>query len=136
MKKLILSFVIAMSTSISAQNWPSVKPPIAEKQEFVRVIHGDEVKDPYYWMIDYFTKGKDSTKVVNYLKDENTYWETMMKDTEPLRNELFQEMKARIKEKDETKQRWERPWTSRLHIWTTPQRRLLIRKCLRACTRS
>jgi oligopeptidase B len=102
MKKLILSFVIAMSTSISAQNWPSVKPPIAEKQEFVRVIHGDEVKDPYYWMIDYFTKGKDSTKVVNYLKDENTYWETMMKDTEPLRNELFQEMKARIKEKDES----------------------------------
>ena len=91
-----------MSTSISAQNWPSVKPPIAEKQEFVRVIHGDEVKDPYYWMIDYFTKGKDSTKVVNYLKDENTYWETMMKDTEPLRNELFQEMKARIKEKDES----------------------------------
>lgn len=102
MKKLILSFVIAMSTSISAQNWPSVKPPIAEKQEFVRVIHGDEVKDPYYWMIDYFTKGKDSPKVVNYLKDENTYWETMMKDTEPLRNELFQEMKARIKEKDES----------------------------------
>lgn len=102
MKKLILSFVIAMSTSISAQNWPSVKPPIAEKQEFVRVIHGDEVKDTYYWMIDYFTKGKDSTKVVNYLKDENTYWETMMKDTEPLRNELFQEMKARIKEKDES----------------------------------
>jgi oligopeptidase B len=102
MKKLILSFVIAMSTSISAQNWPSVKPPIAEKQEFVRVIHGDEVKDPYYWMIDYFTKGKDSTKVVNYLKDENTYWETMMKDTEPLRNELFQEMKARIKEKEES----------------------------------
>lgn len=91
-----------MSTSISAQNWPSVKPPIAEKQEFVRVIHGDEVKDTYYWMIDYFTKGKDSTKVVNYLKDENTYWETMMKDTEPLRNELFQEMKARIKEKDES----------------------------------
>lgn len=102
MKKLILSFVIAMYTSISAQNWPSVKPPIAEKQEFVRVIHGDEVKDTYYWMIDYFTKGKDSTKVVNYLKDENTYWETMMKDTEPLRNELFQEMKARIKEKDES----------------------------------
>ena len=91
-----------MYTSISAQNWPSVKPPIAEKQEFVRVIHGDEVKDTYYWMIDYFTKGKDSTKVVNYLKDENTYWETMMKDTEPLRNELFQEMKARIKEKDES----------------------------------
>ena len=102
MKKLILTFVIAMSTSISAQNWPSVKPPIAEKQEFVRVIHGDEVNDPYYWMIDYFKKGKDSTKVVNYLKDENTYWETMMKDTEPLRDKLFHEMKARIKEKDES----------------------------------
>jgi len=53
-------------------------------------------------MIDYFKKGKDSTKVVDYLKAENTYWEGMMKDTEPFREKLFQEMKARIKEKDES----------------------------------
>jgi protease II len=27
--------------------------------------------DNYYWLNDYFKKGPDSTKVVNYLKAEN-----------------------------------------------------------------
>lgn len=87
---------------MNAQKWPDAKPPIAEKQNHMRDIHGDKVNDPYYWMIDYFKKGKDSTKVVNYLTAENDYWETMMKDTEPFREKLFEEMKARIKEKDES----------------------------------
>ncbi len=90
------------TTILQAQQFPDLKPPVAEKQEHIRDIHGDKVNDPYYWMIDYFKKGKDSTKVVDYLKAENTYWTAMMKDTEPFREQLFQEMKARIKEKDES----------------------------------
>ena len=102
MKTTITASLIAFSCMMNAQNWPAAKPPIAEKQDHIREIHGDKVNDPYYWMNAYFKKGKDSTKVVNYLTAENTYWETMMKDTEPLRDELFKEMKARIKEKDES----------------------------------
>ncbi|MDR2237334.1 MAG: S9 family peptidase [Chryseobacterium sp.] len=101
MKKFYLA-ILAISTSMQAQKFPVLKAPIAEKQEHIRETHGDKVNDPYYWMIDYFKKGKDSTKVVDYLKAENTYWEGMMKDTEPFREKLFQEMKARIKEKDES----------------------------------
>lgn len=100
--KLLTIAVVMLATTMNAQNWSHVKPPIAEKKEHIRNIHGDKVNDPYYWMIDYFKKGKDSSKVVDYLKAENTYWETMMKDTEPFREKLFQEMKARIKEKDES----------------------------------
>lgn len=102
MKTFIITSFFAFSCMMNAQNWPSAKPPVAEKQNHIRDIHGDKVNDPYYWMNDYFKKGKDSTKVVNYLTAENTYWETMMKDTEPLRDQLFKEMKARIKEKDES----------------------------------
>ncbi len=102
MKKIYLGLLV-MSTSIfQSQKFPDMKAPVAEKQQHIRDIHGDKVNDPYYWMIDYFKKGKDSTKVVDYLKAENTYWEGMMKDTEPFREKLFQEMKARIKEKDES----------------------------------
>lgn len=90
------------AATFQSQQFPDMKAPVAEKQEHIRDIHGDKVNDPYYWMIDYFKKGKDSTKVVDYLKAENTYWEGMMKDTEPFREKLFQEMKARIKEKDES----------------------------------
>ncbi|WP_439479529.1 S9 family peptidase [Chryseobacterium aquaticum] len=103
MKKIYLGLVaMSISTTFQSQKFPDLKPPVAEKQEHIREIHSDKVNDPYYWMIDYFKKGKDSTKVVDYLKAENSYWEGMMKDTEPFRDQLFKEMKARIKEKDES----------------------------------
>lgn len=102
MKKTLAASLLTFTCLMNAQNWPDTKPPVAEKQNHVRDIHGDKVADPYYWMIDYFKKGKDSTKVVDYLTAENAYVETMMADTKPLQTELFNEMKARIKEKDES----------------------------------
>jgi len=82
--------------------WPDVKAPVAEIKPTTRILHGDTVTDNYYWMIDYFTKGPDSTKVVDYLKAENTYLDQMMKGTDALQSDLFKEMKGRIKEKDES----------------------------------
>lgn len=102
MKKTITTSLLTVTCMMNAQIWPDAKPPIAEKQNHIREIHGEKVNDPYYWMIDYFKKGKDSTKVVNYLTAENAYLETMMADTKQLREKLFKEMKARIKEKDES----------------------------------
>jgi oligopeptidase B len=75
--------------------------PVAEKKEHWRTLHEERVLDEYYWMYDYFGKGPDSTNVVNYLKAENTYTETVMAGTKKLQEALFSEMKARIKEKDE-----------------------------------
>ncbi|HEX5154540.1 MAG TPA: S9 family peptidase [Parafilimonas sp.] len=82
--------------------WPDVAPPVADKKEHLRIMHGDTVPDPYYWMYDYFGKGPDSTKVVDYLKAENAYLDTMMSGTKKLQADLFTEMKSRIKEKDES----------------------------------
>lgn len=58
--------------------------PVAEKKEHWRTLHGDKVLDNYYWMYDYFGKGPDSTKVVDYLKAENNYLETVMAGTKQL----------------------------------------------------
>lgn len=80
----------------------NVKPPVAPVQEHIRVVHGDTVPDNYYWMIDYFRKGPGSSKVIQYLTEENTYLDSMMSDTRSLRDELYAEMKGRIKEKDES----------------------------------
>ena len=102
MKITIAASLLTVACMMNAQIWPDAKPPIAEKQNHIRDIHGEKVSDPYYWMIDYFKKGKDSTKVVNYLNAENAYLETMMADTKQLRANLYEEMKARIKEKDES----------------------------------
>jgi len=102
MKKIYFSLLVMSAAMFQSQIFPDLKAPVAEKKQHLREIHGDKVNDPYYWMIDYFKKGKDSTQVVDYLKSENSYWERMMKDTEPFRENLFKEMKARIKEKDES----------------------------------
>lgn len=82
--------------------WPDVVAPVADIVPFTRVIHGDTVVDNYYWMNDYFKKGPDSAKVIAYLEAENKYTAEMMKSTEGLQTKLFDEMKSRIKEKDES----------------------------------
>jgi oligopeptidase B len=83
-------------------NWPDIKPPLAEIKPFTRSVHDDEVIDNYYWMIDFFKKGPDSSKAVSYLEQENKYVAEMMRDTKDLQEKLFTEMKNRIKEKDES----------------------------------
>ena len=83
-------------------NAQMINPPIADKKEHWRNMHGDKVLDNYYWMYDYFGKGPDSTKVVDYLKAENGYLDNVMADTKQMQENLFTEMKARIKEKDES----------------------------------
>lgn len=94
--------ILAILFMSSCSQPPSVKAPVAEKKEHWREIHGDRVLDNYYWMYDYFGKGPDSTKVVNYLTAENSYLDAMMSDTKAFQEQLFTEMKARIKEKDES----------------------------------
>lgn len=111
MKRILPSLVLLSAITacnqpqkkeMKAITWPDAKAPIAEIIPHQRVIHGDTVVDNYYWMIDYFKKGPDSTKVVDYLKAENAYLDTMMKSTDQFQSDLFKEMKGRIKEKDES----------------------------------
>ncbi|WP_118973526.1 S9 family peptidase [Taibaiella koreensis] len=111
MRALILAGAAALFFS-SCQNttavhkepyqWPSVQPPVAEKKPKDVGMFGDKRIDDYYWMGDYFFKGPDSTKVVDYLKGENAYTDTMMAGTRDFQEKLFNEMKGRIKEKDES----------------------------------
>src|SRR4030095_1034183 len=106
-----LIFPLALVLFASCQNeskvkgytWPEgVAAPIAEKKAKELAAHGDVRIDNYYWMNDYFKKGPDSGSVVEYLNAENAYLDTMLSGAKDLRNKLFVELKARIKEKDES----------------------------------
>ncbi len=78
MKKIfILPALLFFSQWLQAQ-FQTATAPVAEKKEHWRTIHGDSVLDNYYWMYDYFGKGPDSTKAVNYLVAENAYLDTVM----------------------------------------------------------
>lgn len=100
-----ISMIACNNNSIERKpyQWPeNIVAPKAYVKPHTRVIHGDTVVDNYYWMYDFFGKGPDSTNVVNYLKAENTYLDTMMIGTKEFQKNLFTEMKSRIKEKDES----------------------------------
>jgi len=86
----------------SSLEWPDAAPPVADKKPHLRTIHGDTVQDDYYWLNDYFKKGSDTANVVSYLEAENAYTKAMMAGTEGFQAALFAEMKARIKETDES----------------------------------
>jgi len=86
----------------SPAEWPDAAAPVADKKPHLRTIHGDTVRDDYYWLNDHFKKGPDTARVVAYLEAENAYTKAMMGDTEDFQTALFTEMKARIKETDES----------------------------------
>lgn len=72
-------------------------PPIAKKIPTSLVTHGDERIDDYFWL-----NNRENPEVINYLNAENAYTEKVMKPTEAFQESLFEEMKARIKEDDES----------------------------------
>ncbi|OGS07012.1 MAG: oligopeptidase B [Elusimicrobia bacterium RIFOXYA12_FULL_51_18] len=73
----------------------AVEPPKAGQIPYKLEKHGDIRVDDYYWLRD-----RKDPKVIKYLEDENNYTDAALKHTEPLRSELFTEMKFRIKEDD------------------------------------
>ncbi|MDF2158095.1 S9 family peptidase [Algoriphagus sp. CAU 1675] len=74
-----------------------MQAPKAKKIEKVLEIHGHKRIDPYYWMRD-----RENPEVIEYLELENNYLKAQMKDTASFQELLFEEMKGRIKEDDQS----------------------------------
>ncbi|MEE4001567.1 S9 family peptidase [Tenacibaculum sp. FZY0031] len=85
-----------------------IKAPVAEKQPTKLEKHGDVRTDDYFWMRltdaqkNAKLKDEQTQKVYDYLNAENAFYDEMTKETKEFQEELFQEMKGRIKEDDES----------------------------------
>lgn len=96
MKKIIFySFALAFFWVACTSN--QVKAPVAKKIAKELIIHGDTRIDNYYWMND-----REDPEVIAYLNAENAYTEAVMKHTEPLQEKLYEEIKSKIKQEDES----------------------------------
>ncbi|MFN3005227.1 S9 family peptidase [Mycolicibacterium wolinskyi] len=73
----------------------SLKPPVAKRANHRREHHGDVFIDPYEWLRD-----KDDPEVIAHLEAENAYTAEATAHLEPLRQKIFDEIKARTKETD------------------------------------
>ncbi|WP_370391013.1 S9 family peptidase [uncultured Winogradskyella sp.] len=73
----------------------AINPPIAKKIPHKFELHGDTRIDNYFWM-----KDRDNPEVIDYIKAENSFYESETKETKAFQENLFQEIKSRIKEDD------------------------------------
>lgn len=73
----------------------TLTPPNATVKEKKLSIHDDTRIDSYYWLNE-----RENPDVTQYLEAENTYTKAILKPTEKLQKDLFEEMKGRIKEDD------------------------------------
>ena len=71
--------------------------PVAPKRPKAINQHGLIRTDNYFWM-----RYREDPEVLNYLHAEQDYLEEVMQHTRPLQEQIFEEMKGRIKEEDAT----------------------------------
>jgi len=77
----------SMQNDISAPK-AKIIPKTLKKHKETRI-------DNYFWLND-----RENSEVIDYLNQENSYYESMTSHTQNLKESLFEEMKARIKEDD------------------------------------
>ncbi len=109
MKKLNLLIICAIGCIIASCN--NVKkeevkilkqsdfpaPPVAEVKPDTFVNFGQTRIDNYFWL-----KDKNDPQVMDYIKAENAYTQSVMESTKALQQTIYDEILGRIKEDDES----------------------------------
>ena len=80
-------------------------PPRAPRRPHVISAHGHDREDPWFWL-----RERDDPEVLAYLEAENAYTDEEMAPLDGLRDGLFEEMRARIKETDMSVPSRRGPW--------------------------
>src|SRR6218665_1271738 len=73
----------------------SILAPIAAIKPHIIEKHGDKRNDNYFWLNE-----RENPEVIDYLNKENDYYNKMTVSTKQFQTDLYEEMKARIKEDD------------------------------------
>ena len=113
MRKLLFfasafSLIFAASCKNDSMINTTVKAPKAEKIPTELEMHGDIRIDNYFWMRlsdqqkNADEKDEQTKKVLTYLNSENDFYNEITSHTTDFQRSLFEEMKSRIKEDDES----------------------------------
>src|SRR2546427_1801177 len=89
---IILAQAAATSTAVS-----TLTPPLAAVRPHRFDEHGTVRIDSYYWL-----KERSNPEVIKYLEDENAYTQAVMAHTEALQDRLYEEMKGRVIQIDQS----------------------------------
>ena len=100
MRHTFLTAFVLLSSPVMAQvsqhghaTAPAI--PVAERRAHSDTLHGDVRRDDYFWL-----RVKSDPAVRAYLEAENKYADAVLAPLTPLREQLYKEMLARIKQTD------------------------------------
>jgi oligopeptidase B len=80
-------------------------PPQAPRRPHVLSIHGDDRVDDWYWLRD-----RDDPDVIAHLEAENAYAEAVLAPVADLRDRIYEEIRGRIQETDDSAPVPDGPW--------------------------
>ena len=76
--------------------------PIAPRRPYRHSYHGVDLEDHYYWLQDPNYPQVDDPDVLAYLEAENDYFHSWFEPHQGLTQTLFEELKSRKPEQDES----------------------------------
>lgn len=68
-----------------------MKPPVAKRIPHPHELHGDVREDDFYWL-----KDRTNPEVIQYLEDENWYYDEIMRPLEEQTEQIYQSMVDRV----------------------------------------
>ncbi len=81
----------------------NIKPPVAQIVPHEFTIHNETIKDEYSWLrADGWPNKITDKKVLSYLEEENKYFEQVMSPHKKETDNMFEELKGRIKLEDQS----------------------------------
>lgn len=86
--------IASQATKASSDSTPF---PVAPQVPHTIEKHGDVRQDPYFWM-----NKRDSKEVLEYLAQENSFYEKTMKPYEALKKQIYTEIRGRVKEDEDS----------------------------------
>ena len=90
-----ITFALGCNSNYKSMPNSNISPPVANLVPYQHKIHDHIRIDPYYWL-----NQRDNPEVLDYLDRENDYYQKMTAHTQAFQEELYKEMRARIKEDD------------------------------------
>ena len=90
-----ITFALGCNSNYKSMPNSNISRPVADVVPYQHKIHDHIRIDPYYWL-----NQRDNPEVLDYLDRENDYYQKMTAHTQAFQEELYKEMRARIKEDD------------------------------------
>jgi oligopeptidase B len=94
-----MAVLAAITYLIGCASTSEVNVPVPKPKKIAKKMtkHGDTRVDPYFWM-----KNRDRDDVLKHLKEENRYSSSHLGKVKDLQEDIFEEMKGRVKKQDQS----------------------------------